>query len=250
MIRPWPSPRTSSTRASRSSSTRARTPRRCCCPILALVVLLAIGAFVQTQIDQGIVPQGRLGARGGRRRSGSSSARLLIWLTATYTITTRRLITRHGVITRRGHDIPLTRISDVAYEKDLIDRHARLRHPGDQRRQHARPGRAARHPARRGRAAQAQRPAARPARRGQARAPKVSDPAARRRLLRGARAAHPRRAPGLQRRRAGRRDRRRPGAGAPAVAGARLPRARRGHGVHPVRRASRSRRWSAWSTPG
>jgi uncharacterized membrane protein YdbT with pleckstrin-like domain len=48
--------------------------------------------------------------------------RLLIWLTATYTITTRRLITRHGVITRRGHDIPLTRVSDVAYEKDLIDR--------------------------------------------------------------------------------------------------------------------------------
>jgi len=47
---------------------------------------------------------------------------VLIWLTATYTITTRRLITRHGVITRRGHDIPLTRISDVAYEKDLIDR--------------------------------------------------------------------------------------------------------------------------------
>ena len=46
----------------------------------------------------------------------------LIWLTATYAITTRRLITRHGVITRRGHDIPLTRISDVAYEKDLIDR--------------------------------------------------------------------------------------------------------------------------------
>ena len=26
------------------------------------------------------------------------------------------------MITRRGHDIPLTRISDVAYEKDLIDR--------------------------------------------------------------------------------------------------------------------------------
>ena len=45
--------------------------------------------------------------------------RLLIWLTATYTITTRRLITRHGVITRKGHDIPLSRVSDVAYERDL-----------------------------------------------------------------------------------------------------------------------------------
>lgn len=47
---------------------------------------------------------------------------LLEWLTATYTVTDRRLITRYGILTRRGHDIPLTRISDVAYERDLIDR--------------------------------------------------------------------------------------------------------------------------------
>lgn len=46
----------------------------------------------------------------------------LVWLTATYTVTTRRLITRNGVITRRGHDIPLTRISDVSYERGLLDR--------------------------------------------------------------------------------------------------------------------------------
>jgi uncharacterized membrane protein YdbT with pleckstrin-like domain len=46
----------------------------------------------------------------------------LVWLSATYTVTTRRLITRRGVITRRGHDIPLSRISDVAFERDLIDR--------------------------------------------------------------------------------------------------------------------------------
>ena len=46
----------------------------------------------------------------------------LDWLTSSYTITNRRLITRHGILTRRGHDIPLGRISDVAYERDLIDR--------------------------------------------------------------------------------------------------------------------------------
>jgi membrane protein YdbS with pleckstrin-like domain len=44
------------------------------------------------------------------------------WLTTTYTLTTRRLITRTGVLNRRGHDIPLTRISDVAYEHGLVDR--------------------------------------------------------------------------------------------------------------------------------
>jgi uncharacterized membrane protein YdbT with pleckstrin-like domain len=47
---------------------------------------------------------------------------LLVWATASYTVTNRRLITRSGVITRRGHDIPLARISDVAYERGLVDR--------------------------------------------------------------------------------------------------------------------------------
>ncbi|WP_370247727.1 PH domain-containing protein [Nocardioides sp.] len=46
----------------------------------------------------------------------------LVWASGSYTITDRRLITRHGVLTRRGHDIPLSRISDVAYERDLLDR--------------------------------------------------------------------------------------------------------------------------------
>jgi uncharacterized membrane protein YdbT with pleckstrin-like domain len=46
----------------------------------------------------------------------------LVWLTSTYTVTDQRLITRTGIITRRGHDIPLPRINDVAYEHGLIDR--------------------------------------------------------------------------------------------------------------------------------
>lgn len=46
----------------------------------------------------------------------------LRWLTTTYTVTDRRLITRTGVLSRRGHDIPVPRISDVAYEHGLVDR--------------------------------------------------------------------------------------------------------------------------------
>jgi len=46
----------------------------------------------------------------------------LRWLTTTYTVTNRRLITRRGIITRSGRDIPLFRINDVAYEKGLLDR--------------------------------------------------------------------------------------------------------------------------------
>ena len=46
----------------------------------------------------------------------------LNWLTATYTVTNRRLTTHRGVISRTGHDIPLARISDVSYQKGLSDR--------------------------------------------------------------------------------------------------------------------------------
>ena len=101
-------------------STRTH-PKALLLPILALVVLLAVGVVVQRGIDEEIVTLVTwivvaVGIVWFVLRP------FLIWLTATYAITTRRLITRHGVITRRGHDIPLSRISDVAYEKDLIDR--------------------------------------------------------------------------------------------------------------------------------
>lgn len=46
----------------------------------------------------------------------------LAWLSTTYTVTTERLVTRQGVVSRYGRDIPLGRINDVAYNQDLIDR--------------------------------------------------------------------------------------------------------------------------------
>lgn len=46
----------------------------------------------------------------------------LRWYNDTYTITTRRVITRSGILRRTGHDLPLSRISDVQQDKDLNDR--------------------------------------------------------------------------------------------------------------------------------
>lgn len=46
----------------------------------------------------------------------------LRWSTTTYTFTNRRLITRSGIINRSGRDIPLYRINDISFDKDLIDR--------------------------------------------------------------------------------------------------------------------------------
>jgi uncharacterized membrane protein YdbT with pleckstrin-like domain len=46
----------------------------------------------------------------------------LVWLTASYTVTNRRLINRSGVFVRKGRDIPLHRINDVSYERGVLDR--------------------------------------------------------------------------------------------------------------------------------
>ncbi|WP_395657573.1 PH domain-containing protein [Nocardioides sp.] len=90
-------------------------------PLVCLVALLALGTFAQTKIDNGtatLVIWGILlvGIVWFVLRP------LANWATATYTFTDRRLITRHGIIVRRGHDMPLARISDIAYEFGPIDR--------------------------------------------------------------------------------------------------------------------------------
>ena len=46
----------------------------------------------------------------------------LRWLSATYTVTDRRIITRRGILNKTGHDMPLRRINNVNYERSLTDR--------------------------------------------------------------------------------------------------------------------------------
>lgn len=46
----------------------------------------------------------------------------LRWLTSTYTITNRRIITRKGILNKMGHDLPLRRVNNVNTERHLVDR--------------------------------------------------------------------------------------------------------------------------------
>lgn len=46
----------------------------------------------------------------------------LRWVTTRYVITTERVLLRHGVLTRTGHDIPLGRINDVGFQQTLFER--------------------------------------------------------------------------------------------------------------------------------
>jgi uncharacterized membrane protein YdbT with pleckstrin-like domain len=90
-------------------------------PLLAAVVCLAVAVVVQVMVDAKVVHWivwvlALVGIVWFFVRP------LVSWLATSYTITNRRLITRHGVFTRKGHDIPLTRVSDVEYEMSIFDR--------------------------------------------------------------------------------------------------------------------------------
>jgi uncharacterized membrane protein YdbT with pleckstrin-like domain len=47
---------------------------------------------------------------------------LLRWRTTHYVVTTHRLLFREGILSRRGRDIGLSRITDVSYTQSLWDR--------------------------------------------------------------------------------------------------------------------------------
>lgn len=44
------------------------------------------------------------------------------WFLWTYSLTTKRVIEQKGILTRHGRVIPLSRINDVSFEKNLNDR--------------------------------------------------------------------------------------------------------------------------------
>jgi uncharacterized membrane protein YdbT with pleckstrin-like domain len=96
-------------------------PKALILPLLVLVLTMAVATFLDRQTDNGVVGLviwvlALLVLLWWVLRP------FLDWLTATYTITTKRLITREGLVSRRGHDIPLARISDVAYDQGVLDR--------------------------------------------------------------------------------------------------------------------------------
>jgi uncharacterized membrane protein YdbT with pleckstrin-like domain len=96
-------------------------PKALILPLLVLVLTMAVASFLDRQTDNGVVGLviwllALLVLLWWVLRP------FLDWLTATYTITTKRLITREGLVSRKGHDIPLARISDVAYDQGVLDR--------------------------------------------------------------------------------------------------------------------------------
>ncbi len=94
-------------------------------PVIVGLLIIAAAAAVTA-----VIPAG---AQAGTERLVVLAAAVLLlltavlrpvlrWKTTTYELTTGRLRVREGIITRRGRDIPLTRVSDVSFTRSLLDR--------------------------------------------------------------------------------------------------------------------------------
>jgi uncharacterized membrane protein YdbT with pleckstrin-like domain len=94
-------------------------------PILVAVLVVAIALVAEALIPSGSAAAAArlaVGVVAVLFLMGWLIVPVLRWRTTTYELTTRRLRTRYGVVTRRGRDIPLTRINDVSFEKGVLDR--------------------------------------------------------------------------------------------------------------------------------
>lgn len=89
-----------------------------------LVVIVAFAAALK------YVPAGWAGGHARLALTGVAVLALLIWcvlpilrwMTSTFTVTTRELQTRRGLLYRRSRDLPISSISEVTCEQGILDR--------------------------------------------------------------------------------------------------------------------------------
>ena len=94
-------------------------------PFLVAVLVVAVALIAEV-----IIPSGSAAAVARLVVAAVAILALMLWLmvpvlrwrTTTYELTTRRMRVREGIVTRRGRDIPLSRITDVSFEQGPLDR--------------------------------------------------------------------------------------------------------------------------------
>ncbi|MGA8850952.1 MAG: PH domain-containing protein [Aeromicrobium sp.] len=93
-------------------------------PFLILIVVAAAEGYVQSMIDGDDHAVWRWVAAGVAviLVFWGSVLPFLTWLSWTYTLTNKRIVEQKGILTRTGRVIPLSRVNDVAFERNLNDR--------------------------------------------------------------------------------------------------------------------------------
>jgi membrane protein YdbS with pleckstrin-like domain len=93
-------------------------------PILILLAVTGATAFLASSFWERAnhIPSWIVMALGAALVIWGSLIPFLRWYTWTYTLTNKRIVEQRGILTRTGRVIPLSRINDVAFEKNLNDR--------------------------------------------------------------------------------------------------------------------------------
>jgi uncharacterized membrane protein YdbT with pleckstrin-like domain len=91
--------------------------------ILALIIAAVLAALIllPSSADKPLVRLG-IAVVAVLAASAWCAVPLLRWRTTSYELTNRRLRLRSGILTRRGRDFPLARISDVSFSHGILDR--------------------------------------------------------------------------------------------------------------------------------
>ena len=98
--------------------------------VLIRAVLVAVLVVAVALVAEVLIPSGSAAPAARLVVGAVAILALMLWLmvpvlrwrTTTYELTSRRLRVRDGIVTRRGRDIPLSRITDVSFETGLLDR--------------------------------------------------------------------------------------------------------------------------------
>lgn len=94
-------------------------------PVLALLLVVPAASFLAARVPDG---SAQLVLRGAVALLAVIAVALLTvrpflrWSNTHYVVTDRRLITREGVLSRTGRDMPLTRINDISFSHSLFER--------------------------------------------------------------------------------------------------------------------------------
>lgn len=93
-------------------------------PVVVLLVVAAAGGFLAawTREQAGATAAWLVAGLALLLVLWRSVLPFLRWLTWTYTVTNKRIVEQKGLLTRHGRVIPLSRVNDVSFEKNLNDR--------------------------------------------------------------------------------------------------------------------------------
>ncbi len=90
-------------------------------PVLELLAVLGVAGYLLARFDQPWARWSTTGV-GVLLVLVLFAVPFLRWRTTLFVITTRRVVTRSGILTRTGRDVPLNRINDVTFSENLLER--------------------------------------------------------------------------------------------------------------------------------